>query len=1195
MTLGRDDRTNGSADRGCDGNPRTPAISSYRAESPLDLSCQHTTGALSSDGDSKFSTTFCGGKSMTRFLRLSGLVLLLVALSGLVFAQTETGQISGTVTDPSGAVVPNAKVTLTATATDYTRAQQTNSAGLYAFPNLIPGEYQVKVEAAGFNTSAAKVVLTVGARAAVDIKLEVGRTDTVVQVSESAVQVNTETQTLGTNISTQQIMELPTLTRNPYALVAIAGNVSEADPSGRGVGYAINGLRAASTNVLLDGAANNDEFTASAGQNIPLDSVQEFSVLTNNFTAEFGRATGGVVNATTKSGTNDLHGTAYWFNRVSALAANSFDRNANSIDKPTFTRNQPGFSVGGPIVKNKLFFFGSSEWIRVRSQDTVNVFVPTDQLISQTAANTKDFFSAFGSRRDNLQSLGTFSKAQLLASGVNVCSGAAAGGPCQSLPADLPIFERMNYAVPSDSGGGAPQNTNFGVGRVDYNVSEKTQIYGRYAWEKIDQLVGSNANSPYAGFDSGVSVYNNNFLASVVHMLSPTMISQSKAVFNRLNNTQPLGDNPPTPTIYLANSSGATRMLGTVVGMPGYLPFNAGSAIPFGGPQNFVQLYQDLSVFKGRHQFRMGGNYTYIRDNRTFGAFLNPVQQLGTNLGRGLDNLIRGQVYNFQSAIDPQGKYPCNGVVTEQCSVKLPVGQPNFSRSNRYHEVAFYVQDTWKATQRLTLNLGMRYEYFGVQHNKDPYLDSNFYPALGGTEFQQLRDGDVALAPNSYAKGLWRPDYNNIAPRLGFAYDLTGDGKTSLRGGYSMGYERNFGNVTFNVIQNPPNYAVIALIAGADVPSIPISTELAGPLAGNVGVKAIPSTSLRAVNPELKTAYAQLWSLALEREVTNGLFVAAEYSGSRGSGLYSLENPNRPGAGNVFLGTPCTKGTEMGDPGNCTARLLATRSYTNINMRNGKGFSNFHSMNFRVQYRDIARTGLTLTSNYTWGHAIDNLSSTFSESGNNYVLGLLDPFNPKLDRGDADFDLRHRWSMGAVWELPFAKGSTGVKRMLLQGWQFAPILTMRTGNPYTMWDCHYCFGNYARAFFLGDVPRMGNANNVPTGTPNVNKWLDLSKVNVATNWVNPITNTTDFGPFPATMSGRNAFRTPGAWNLDLGVYKTVRWTERLSTQLRLEMFNAMNHANLYVDTGNADVSSTDYISSYRADFRNVQLGLKFIF
>lgn len=1131
---------------------------------------------------------------MTQLFRVTRVLLWGLIACGLAFAQTETGQISGTVTDPTGAVVPTAKVTATFVATNSIRTTQTSSSGAYVLTNLLPGDYQVKVEASGFSSSIANVTLVVGSTTTRDFKLEVGNAQTVVQVEESAVAVQTESQTLSTTITNRQLLELPTQTRNPYALVAVAGNVADTDPAGRGVGYAINGQRSSGTNVLLDGAANNDEFGAGVGQRVPLDSLQEFSILTSNYTPEFGRASAGVVNVATKSGSNEFHGTAYWFNRVSALASNDFGNNANGVDKAVYTRNQPGYSVGGPAIKNKVFFFNSTEWIRIRSGANVINYIPAPELIAKTPSNVQQYFSSLGKMRSGLTTLSTLTKADLLARGVNPC---VSGGLCAALPSSMPMFQRVTYTVPRDSGGGTPQDTYFGVARVDYAMSDKTQMYVRYAYEGENDAAGSNAYSPYAGYDTTNKNFNNNVLFSVVRSFNPRLVSQSKVVFNRLNNTQPLGDSAPSPTLYLASRTAATKLLGDNVALPGYLPFSPGSGIPFGGPQNFIQLYEDLNYTAGKHQLRFGATYTYIRDNRTFGAYQNPVQQVGSNFARGVEGLLTGQATTFQSAIDPQGKYPCNGTATPSCTVNLPVNQPNFSRSNRYHEWAAYFNDTWRATRNITLNLGVRYEFFGVQHNKNPQLDSNFYPAQAGSIFQSVSQGQVATAPNSYVGALWKPDWNNFAPRLGFAWNVGGDGKTSIRGGYGMTYERNFGNVTFNVIQNPPNYAVIALTNGVDVASLPISTALTGPLAGSTGSKALPAVSLRAVDPNIRNAYVHSWSLSVERQVSKGTVVAAEYSGSKGSKLYSIENPNKIGAGNAFLGIPCTpSGTGSGEYGTCTARLLQNAGYTNINQRGGKGFNNYNALNLRVTAQEFQKLGLTLTANYTYSHSIDNLSDTFSSSGNQYNLGLTDPFNPKLDKGDSYYDLRHRFATSAIYAIPFAKGTHGVAKMVLDGWQVAPILTLQTGSPYTIYDSTNAYFEITpRVFLDGAAPKMNNVPVTPTSTPNLNTWVDLSKFPIDSSWINPITKTAEIGPFPATMTGRNFFRTPGRWNLDFALSKTTQLTERFSAQLRLETYNTFNHANMYVDTGNVDVAATSEINSYRSGNRNVQLGLKLLF
>jgi outer membrane receptor protein involved in Fe transport len=1136
---------------------------------------------------------------MRKQVLVFGLVLFLGLFGTLtLLAQTETGQIAGSVTDPSGASVPGAKVTLTSTTTGAARVVTTGTDGGFTITNLLPTVYKVRVEAQGFKTVEQQVEVTVGTKVALDIKLEVGATSTVVEVTAApAVVVNTETQTVSQVIDSQMITQLPIAdTRNPYSLVVTSGNVSEDDPTGRGVGVAINGQRASSTNVLLDGSANNDEFIAAVGQYVPLDSVQEFSLLTSNFTAEYGRASGGIVNLTTKSGTNNFHGSAYEYNRLSKLASNDFDNNAYGLDKGIYTRNQFGYSIGGPIKKDKLFFFQSTEWTRIRSSAPQINFIPDAALISASAADTQTFFSQYGGTlRPGLSTLQAYTRGDLAAQGSDPCQGKAAPDPCGSLPMSTPMFDKVTYNIPGDSGGGWPQNTYDLVGRVDWNATDKTSVYGRYAFYNEADLMGSLAWSPYAGYDTTNFNKNSNFLLSMTHTFSPTLVSQSKIVFNRLNNTQPLGKNPAGPTLYF-NGAVATRLLGTTVMLPGYLPDGPGTAIPFGGPQNFLQLYEDVSKVVGKHTLRFGGAYTYMRDNRTFGAYQEAVAALSTgNINdAAMDRLLTGVIRSFQAAIDPQGKYPCGASKTPDCTVTLPVGQPNFSRSNRYNEFGFYAQDAWKVSRRLTLNLGLRWEYYGVQHNKNPKLDSNFYYGTGANIYEQIRNGSVMLAPDSSIGGLWAKDYRDFAPRLGFAWDVFGDGKTSLRGGWGIGYERNFGNVTFNVIQNPPNYAVISIVGdGVDVPSIPIPTSLMGPMAGSTGSKALPGVSLRAVNPNIKTAYAHFWSFGAQREVARKVVLDLEYSGSRGVGLYDISNINRYGSGNVYLGDPCP------DPP-CYDRLRTTQ-FTNVNFRGDGGWSNYNALNTRVDIRDLH--GVNFRINYTWAHAMDNLSDTFSSSGNSYNLGYLDAFNPMLDKGDAQFDNRHRLAVSGIWLVPFAKNTHGVVKHVLDGWSFAPILTMRTGNPYAIFDCTnavtVCIRMVETAALprspqkatpVPDIPNTFNMLSLCSGAPN-----DFTGCNFDSSYVNPVVGYSDFGPYPTAMTGRDAFRTPGNWNLDFAIHKNFAITERYNLQFRAEMFNAFNHANLYASTGSAEVESQPYIPASRYGHRNIQMALRFTF
>jgi len=360
--------------------------------------------------------------------------------------------------------------------------------------------------------------------------------------------------------------------------------------------------------------------------------------------------------------------------------------------------------------------------------------------------------------------------------------------------------------------------------------------------------------------DPGETDQNQNWLVSVTHNFSPNLISQSKLVYNRLNDLQPLSTQAVGPTFFLTNTA-FQQIGGHSVAFPGYLPYTPGNGIPFGGPQNLGQAYEDLSWTHGKHSFRFGGQYVYIQDNRTFGAYEEATEAIGSNVRGALNNLVTGNVFQFQAAIYPQGKFPGQ-------SVNLPVGPPDFTRSNRYHEFAFYAQDSWKFNRRLTLNLGLRWEYFGVQHNKDASKDSNYYDGLSGNVFNRILTGDMQTTPLSPIGGLWQKDWNNFAPRLGFAWDVFGNGKTSLRGGYGIGYERNFGNVTFNVIQNPPAYSVLQL----DL--IPVQVNNFGPLGGNIGTQPLRISSARNVVSNVRTAYAHLWSMSIERELFKNLLFA---------------------------------------------------------------------------------------------------------------------------------------------------------------------------------------------------------------------------------------------------------------------------------------------------------------------------------
>lgn len=621
------------------------------------------------------------------------------------------------------------------------------------------------------------------------------------------------------------------------------------------------------------------------------------------------------------------------------------------------------------------------------------------------------------------------------------------------------------------------------------------------------------------------------------------------------------------------------------------MPFSPGSAIPFGGPQRVYNFSQEFNYNIGNHLLKAGGQYYKIQDNRTFGAFQNAVEGLASSsTGLGVNNFFNGIAQVFQVAINPQGRFPGQ-------SVPLPTGSPNFTRNNKYSEFALYGSDSFKLFPGFTANLGLRYEYYGPQKNSDPNLDSNFYFGGDGTfSPANVRTGRVQIAPNSPVGNLWKADKNNFGPSVGFAYDIEGNGKSSLRAGYALRYERNFGNVTFNVIQNPPNYAVVNL------GNVPITLSNAGPFAGT-GSVTLPATTLRAVDPNIKNAYAHQYSAAFERRFGQ-VTASATFSGTTGKSLYSIANINRVFSGPALLASfdttrTCSTDNSVGVGVNA-GRLNC--QYADINYRGNGGYSSYQGITFAVESGNLFGQGLTLASRYTYSVSRDNLSSTFSETGTAFNLGFLDPYDPSVDYGFADFDVRHRFITNFVWDLPTKKlFSEGIGNSVFGGFTLSGIINVQSGTPFSVYDCFNGFSTCTRLIPTGSLSFRGNGNYASVGT-NTFSYIDLSGQDTA---VLPDSDRNIFpgenGFLPDNMTARNAFRGPGNWNVDLALSKRIVFTERSNLQLRIDAANVFNHANLFVNVDEADiftaqlVNQTNAVTASKFGRRNIQLGLRFTF
>ena len=1115
---------------------------------------------------------------------IGALTVLILAISFTPCAVAQSsGDISGTVSDSSGAIIPGAVVTLTNVDTNAERTTKTDSAGLYSFPNVQPAEYSVTTGMAGFNNFNTHVQVAVGGHVEVNPKLTVSSNSVVLDVSATqTVQVNTQTPEVSQVISQEQISQLPSLTRNPYDFVALSGNVSAGDNSSagnyqngssavRGVNFSLNGQRSTGTEILLDGVENISVFGDSVGIKVPIDSVQEYRIITNNFAPEYGRAGGGVVAVATKSGTNGFHGSAWEFNRLGATTSNTVTNAQTGNPKGNYTRNQFGGAAGGPIVKETLFFFSSAEFTRVRSEANLIAVVPNSQLLAASSPNVQSYFNTYAGPTNY----------KVLSSTTNLQAGGGTTSLYSNLLPVTPVFDNVGFGAPSDAGGGLPQNTYNVTGRLDYNLGQKTQSFFRFVdYHEIDQL-GSASASPYIQYNVGQSTIGQTYLLSVAHEFSSALSTITKLSFSRFNNLSQTFNTSlaQVPTLNIAPNA-TDPFSGQPFELPGFYsesPANGG--LPFGGPQNTIQYNQDVSLSKGSHQLQGGAQVLYIQENNSFGAYAQASEQLGVSTLAGLGNLPAGNLYEFTAAVDPKGAVPCarnpyTSVLAQNpgCTINLPATQPSFARSDRFHDWAFYGQDQWKVTPKFTFDYGLRYEYYGVQHNNNPNLDSNFYYGPGSSLPAQIRSGSVLTTPNSPIGELWKPQYGTASPRIGFAYDLAGDGKTSVRGGYGITYERNFGNVTFNVIQNPPNYAVVVLKQSATLqPTVTNSNSI--PVLGSNTSVPLPPTSLRHVDQNIRTAQTQFESLSVDQQLGHSSVVEVTYNGARGIHLYDIKNYNIPGGGNVYLGDPLT------DPvSGKTALTYLNPQYSNDNNRGSNGDSYYNAVNVQFTTRDIHHSGLSIVANYTVAHATDDLSTTFSEtSAGNFSLGYTNPFNPALDHGNSDFDIRHRFVLAPIYKTPFLAKKTSLLGELTGGYEVTGIYTVRTGTPFTLYDSTndnsgYSIPRYTPSspitnYTFKSIPKGvigGGTNNytigsLPTGVPISNP---------------AVLGFSDFGPYPSNMTARNAFRGPGAYNLDVSLSKTFPIHEKVNFELRAEGFNVTNHHNLYIRGATLDVAQS---------------------
>lgn len=1123
----------------------------------------------------------------SRTIRWTGCCVAVACWLTAVRAQTFTGSVTGRVVDSRQESVPNGQMTLRSQNQGFERHALTNLRGEYGFQLIPPGRFTLTAEAAGFAPAAVELEVVAATPIRADLALSVQPLKQSVQVlGEGGISVQTETAGLGRTINPAQMSEFPSLTRSPYDFMAIMPGAGPSNDQ-LGVGIVVNGGRTQSASYLLDGGENNDAFMSAPALDVPLDSVEEFSVQTNHFSAEYGRNSGFIANIVTKSGTNNFHGSLYDYVRNSALAANTFDNNAHGLPRPEFNRNQFGGTLGGPIQRNKLFFFVSVEPILVRSSGPNQFYVPTPQLLAISAPGTQAIFQRYPLPA-NLSSTDFLSR-QVCPFGVDCYSG---GGYVT-----LPAFAFTTRMGPQNAGAGFPQNTILATGRVDWLLNANTQMFVRYAFDSKNEFAA--VYQPYSKtLDVPSFSRNQNIAINLIRTWTPHVATESRFVYSRVfgdpdrfGGSSPVVPNPPSPSYFILNEGSVT------------LPVGSES---FGGPANTYQFFQTVTWAHEHHTLKFGGQFVQLRDNRTYG-----IGEIAYATFLTAQDFVNGVLNFYSLALNPQGHFPGE-------YVDPPFGPPSFTHHFRYNEPALFIEDTWKITPRLTLTAGLRWEYFGVLHSPgaEHPLDSNFYPATSGNVLDQIADGQFLRtmdAPGSLQGHFYLPYYQNFAPRLGVAYDLFGDGRTVLRAGAGLFDDRRVGWELFRAALNPPSYSLSLL---TDVPMTAALLDNQYAAFPNAPI-LLDRSDTKPIDTNLRPAYTVSWNATLEHQFTGTFVVAASYLGSSGSRLYSVNNLSRTGSGGLLdPGCIVTRyaadGTTLGpDYTNCPGLNTEVSS---LQMRGNASHSSFEALQLRLDSRRVSSLGIQFGANYTWSHSIDNssisgISGSISDSGR----GFLDAFDPSLDRGSSDFDQRHRFTAYWIWEIPWGRNShSWQERYLLGGWEISGILSYQNGQPFTIGDSGVpdLTSERTRPRLTGVMPKVEKLVSDATAA---NRFLYLPINQVYDQGTGVcMANTTPFaceisvnGPFGDILP-RNAFREPGTFYQDTAIMKNFSVPkEGMQLQFRAEFYNLFNHPNLYVNSGTPDVNALSFapapgtqVPGVTASFkgnRQIVLALKLMF
>jgi Carboxypeptidase regulatory-like domain len=1043
-------------------------------------------------------------------LLIAAMGLIILLCDGPARGQTTTATIRGTVYDEAGTVISGATVTAINDTTGLTRFAVSDASGRYLIPKLQVGSYTVAVEKEGFRRlSMTGITLQVDQIAEIDPKLNVGNISDSISITSEAPLVNTTTPAVGEVIDNKRIVDLPLNGRQFLQLATLTSGVTVSPNGGFGGQLAgFNGPRITSNGgredqnyFSLDGVSTTDPFYGTLTLSPSVDAIQEFKVEQNLYSADAGRLGGAHINIVVKSGSNQLHGSVYEFLRNDILDA----RNFFDLKKPPFRQNQYGFAVGGPIIKNRTFFFGNFEGLRVRKGITVAGSVPT------AAQRMGDLSTMPGTIRDPVT--GQPFQGNIIPK-ERIDPAAAAILAYLALPNSL--GSRNLIAAPSLS-----NNTDQFLVRIDHKLSDRDSLYGRFSFSNttlfqpfgpLTQFSATTVGS-VPGFGIDLTSNARNLVFNWTRTFTPNLVGEFKFGYNRVGGGQ-IQENS-------GNNFGQQYNIGNTAQtgpFSGYPRFQTGIFTDIGDSTSLIrrttQEYLfggDVSWTHGHHEIKFGG---------------------------------AGQWFLLDSILDPtsRGQFTFTGLFTGNNFADFLLGLSGTSRGKlgdritffRNGDLSFYFQDNWHITPRFTVNLGLRWEYFGSPSEKNDRL-ANFDPVTkrfilasqdGQVNTAQQVPGSQALLSRFFPfvtsseaglpRALYNRDLNDFAPRIGFAWDVFGNQKTVLRSGYGVFYNDATKNLVILQSSVPPFFqSIIVSSVGFTPAQASIHTVLIVPPG------ATPGLNPRDLN--FRDGYVQQWNLTLQQSLTNNLVVEGRYVGSKGTKLYSNDF-------SFNFAAP-------GDPSTVTSRLPFPQFAPGTRL-SSIASSSFNALQIRVTER-FSR-GLTFTSNYTYGKSLDDDSL-----GQSLDSGQLnqDPTNRRLEHGRSAFDVRHNFVANVTYDLPFR--ADGALKKLVEGWQLSGILLLETGRPF-------------HVNVSGDRAGTGN---VATQRPDVIADPNLtSSQQTPDRWFNTDALVLQPRGKVGTLP-RSALEADGYTNFDFSVLKDTNITERFKVQFRAEFFNIFNLVN----------------------------------